>query len=450
MYLVALNCGSSSIKGKLYAVGPKFTTVAVISVSNIGAAGDDVQLKITWEDGKNGIDEDIGKGSEVERGCRRDGADGRPRRVPKAAGEGVGAGARPTGHQVHHAQDVGVSPEIQLTQCAWRGEYQGVGGDERAQRGARGDGRAERVCAAACGCVLTVLIQNHHAVLCVKACLESLPSATNLLLFDTLFHQTLPPEVYTYALPPAPEEPVIPLRKYGFHGLSYASIVHSLAKAVGKQDAEVNIVVAHLGSGASACCIERGKSIDTSMGLTPLEGLVGGTRTGTIDPTAIVHHTKDYYKDAGVAGIKVSKGEYIMNKKSGLVAMAGTQNFGLIAKDAADDKSDNHEKAKLAYTVFLDRLMAHLSQYLFKLIERVGRENVDGIVFSGGIGENADGLRKEVMGKLAWLGVKPRTGDVGKATVETISADDSSIPVFVVRTDEEGWCAHLAREQLGI
>lgn len=171
-------------------------------------------------------------------------------------------------------------------------------------------------------------LHNHHAVLCVRACLDALPESTNLLLFDTLFHQTIAQDVYTYALPPTDEELAIPLRKYGFHGLSYASIVNSLSKELGKPEDQINVVVAHLGSGASSCCIEGGKSIDTSewggsrtvavliagMGLTPLEGLVGGTRTGTIDPTAIFHHTKDYAEDAGLKGIHVTKAEYIMNK----------------------------------------------------------------------------------------------------------------------------------------
>lgn len=130
--------------------------------------------------------------------------------------------------------------------------------------------------------------------------------------------------------------------------------------------------------------------------------------------------------------------------------MAGTQNFGLISKDAADPKSKNHTRAKLAYDVFLDRLLTHLAQYVFKLASRVGVANIDGIVFSGGIGENAEGLRNEVMRRFEWLGVKPGNGKAGDKVVERISADDSRIPFFVVKTDEEGWCAHMAREELGI
>jgi acetate kinase len=160
----------------------------------------------------------------------------------------------------------------------------------------------------------SIYVQNHHAVLAVKSCLEALPNHTSFLVFDTLFHQTIPPEVYTYALPPPVQEAVMPLRKYGFHGLSYASIVSILSKFLQKPLEKVSVVVAHLGSGASSCCILSGKSIDTSMGLTPLEGLIGGTRSGTIDPTAIFHHTPDCAADAGIEGMKVTKAEATLNK----------------------------------------------------------------------------------------------------------------------------------------
>lgn len=182
------------------------------------------------------------------------------------------------------------------------------------------------------------------------------------------------------------------------------------------------------------------------MGLTPLEGLVGGTRTGTIDPTAIFHHSPDYAEDAGLKGIKVTKAEYLMNKKSGLVALAGTQNFGTITKDA--EKGD--ERAKLAYGVYVDRLMGYVTQYLCKLANEVGFENIHGLVFSGGIGENAEGLREDVMRRLGWLGVMGGGKGDKEQTVLKISASDSKLPVYVVKTDEEGWCAHLAREELGI
>lgn len=246
----------------------------------------------------------------------------------------------------------------------------------------------------------------------------------------------------------------IPLRKYGFHGLSYASIVSQLASHQKVSPSSLNLVVAHLGSGASACCILGGKSIDTSMGLTPLEGLVGGTRTGSIDPTAIMHHSPDYADDAGLSGMKVSRGEWVMNKKSGLTALAGTPNFGTITSKAFDGKAkDREEKGsmELAYNVFLDRLMAFVGQYLCKLLAEVGIEEVQ-LVFAGGIGERSPKLRGDVMNRLKWLGaqVDEKANEEEGGAVKRISEEGSKLRAWVVETDEEGWCAHLAREDMGI
>lgn len=302
-------------------------------------------------------------------------------------------------------------------------------------------------------------LHNHHAVLGVRACLSVLPSHTSVLLFDTLFHQTLPREVYTYALPPADAglQLPIPLRKYGFHGLSYASIVRTLSARLNKPADTLNLVVAHLGSGASACCIHLGKSIDTTMGLTPLEGLVGGTRTGTIDPTAIFHHTRDVTADSGITDMHVSRAEYVLNKESGLTALAGTQNFGLITQRIADPSSCTPEQAdgaRLAYDVFLDRLMGFLAAYLSKLLFRVPMEDV-ALVFSGGIGENSKEIRADVLRRLAWLGArvdeeKNAAAAQWEGGVRRVSAEGSTLKAYVVLTDEEQQCAIMARNVLGI
>ena len=164
-------------------------------------------------------------------------------------------------------------------------------------------------------------MQNHHAVLAVRSCLDALPDHTSLLVFDTLFHHTIPPETYTYALPTPATPTVMPLRKYGFHGLSYASIVRSLSRKLHKPADKINIVVAHLGSGASACCIKGGKSIDTSMGLSPLEGLIGGTRSGTVDPTTIFHLLDNPAEVVDRSGVDVTKGELLLNKYTSVVSV---------------------------------------------------------------------------------------------------------------------------------
>lgn len=206
------------------------------------------------------------------------------------------------------------------------------------------------------------------------------------------------------------------------------------------------------------------------MGLTPLEGLVGGTRTGSIDPTAIFHHTADYYKE--VPKLHVNKAEYIMNKESGLVGLSGTTNFGHIAerKDARvgdvlgkTDKSegftvtqDAKDNATITYAVFLDRLMAYLTQYVLKLAHETGGvDKIDGIVFAGGIGENSVQLRRDAIQRLDVLGIKldDKKNEAGVPDGKTqtlISAADSKVKVYIVLTDEEGWTAHMAREVFDI
>ena len=204
------------------------------------------------------------------------------------------------------------------------------------------------------------------------------------------------------------------------------------------------------------------------MGLTPLEGLIGGTRCGTIDPTAVFHLLKDPGADGGADGMKVSKAEMTLNKyvplldersradsrKSGLQALAGTTNFGLITTRVSDPSScskEEHESAKLAYEVYLDRLLSYISQYLFKLYSSNDGGTIDGIVFSGGIGEKSVDLRKEVLRRVKWLGaeVDDEANEKPEGSVTAITKSASKLKAFVVETDEEGWCARLAREQLG-
>ncbi|KAL7420760.1 hypothetical protein Q5752_004712 [Cryptotrichosporon argae] len=428
-YLLALNCGSSSIKGKLFVLpasrAEPLHTAAEVGVSNIGSKGDKVKIKLAWtEEGKEGVEEEGVDGGEVKY------EDMFAPILDKLTDGGVDkADVKYVTHRIVHG---GTHKRgLRIT----REHAEGLQEMDKLSEFAP--------------------LHNHAAVLGVKACLKHLPDHTSLLLFDTLFHQTIPEEVYTYALPPPDQETAMPLRKYGFHGLSYASIVDSLARHKQKRPEDINIVVAHLGSGASSACIKGGKSIDTSMGLTPLEGLIGGTRTGSIDPTAIFHHTRDCSADAGIKDMKVTRAEMVMNKKSGLLGLTGTTNFATISARAADTSASScsaaeHRAAKLAYDVYLDRLMAYLSQYLCKLLASTPLDAVDGIVFSGGIGEKAAGLRADALGRLAWLGVKVGNANAkADQPVTEITEEDSRINAYVVETDEEGWCAKLARDEFG-
>ncbi|KAK1925863.1 Acetokinase family-domain-containing protein [Papiliotrema laurentii] len=426
MHVLAVNCGSSSIKGKLYSVPSKdkpLDLIAQLSVSNISSKGEKVKISVKWanEQGKD-VNEQGEDGGTVEykslmpllldRLTESGGVDKND--IKYITHRIVHGGTHKEGIVITREHDEGLAEMDKLSEFA--------------------------------------PLHNHHAVMAVRSCLDALPDHTSILLFDTLFHQTIPKETYTYALPPSETESTMQLRKYGFHGLSYASIVTSLAKHLNKKEEEINIVVAHLGSGASSCCIKNGKSIDTSMGLTPLEGLLGGTRSGTIDPTTIFHAINDPAADAGVEGMNVTKAELVLNKQSGLQALAGTTNFGTILSrlDASTCSKEEHDRASLAYAVYLDRLLAFVSQYLFKLLSTMPLEKIDGIVFSGGIGEKGVELRRDVLNKFKWIGaeVDDEANGKNKGEVREITKRESKLKGWVVETDEEKQCAELARRQL--
>ncbi|WVQ85013.1 acetate kinase [Cryptococcus sp. DSM 104549] len=424
-YLLAINCGSSSIKGKLFSI-PSFELLANLAVENITSSDEKVKIKINWEEGKgDDSEEEADYGDKIRYGSlvpilldhlTSESHDVEKDDIKYVTHRVVHGGTHDKGIRISKGHEEGLQEMDALSEFA--------------------------------------PLHNHRAVLAVRSCLDALPNHTSLLLFDTIFHQTIAPEVYTYALPPPDTKLAMPLRKYGFHGLSYASIVDSLAKKLKKPASEVNIVVAHLGSGASACCIKGGKSVDTSMGLTPLEGLIGGTRSGTIDPTAIFHHTNDPAHPTKVGDSEVSRAEIVLNKQSGLQALAGTTNFGHIIQnlDASSCSKEDHEKASLAYAVYLDRLLNFIAQYLFKLLSSLPLSSIDGLVFSGGIGEKGSKLREDVLARLAWLGAEvdeKKNGGKSKEVVTEITKEGSKLKGWVVLTDEEGYMAKMAKDEFG-
>ncbi|WVQ96531.1 acetate kinase [Kwoniella sp. CBS 9459] len=427
MYVLAINCGSSSIKGKLFGI-PKAKSDPLdfrcsLEVVSIGSRDENVKIKINWEEGKGeNLSEEGKRGDEVDYGSLvpflldhlTSSGNLKHEDIKYVTHRVVHGGTHKSGIQVSKHHQEALEEMDKLSEFA--------------------------------------PLHNHHSVLAVRSCLDALPHHTSLMVFDTLFHQTIPPEVYTYALPPPDKELAMPLRKYGFHGLSYASIVQSMAKQLGKKEEDVNIVVAHLGSGASACCIKDGKSIDTSMGLTPLEGLIGGTRSGTIDPTTVFHHSVNPAEMVNFKDYSVSRAEILLNKNSGLAALAGTTNFGTIITRLNPNSctKEEHERTVLAYNVYLDRLMNYISAYLFKLLSSLPTDKVDGVVFSGGIGEKGARLRSDVLKKLAFLGAEvddDRNDGKHQGKVTEITKDGSKLKGWVVETDEEGWSAKMARDE---
>jgi acetate kinase len=259
--------------------------------------------------------------------------------------------------------------------------------------------------------------------------MKELPNVKNVASFDSAFHQHMPEPVKTYAI----DQKIARqkgLRKYGFHGISYSYITRAVAKYLQKRPSDLNIVALHLGSGASACAIKNGQSVDTSMGLTPLSGLPGGTRSGDIDPSLIFHYTSSASKmsRSSTRDLHISEAEEILNKQSGWKALAGTTDFAKIA--------DPHAPAshKLALEIFIDRIVGYVGAYFVKLDGKV-----DALVFAGGIGEKSALLRERVTEKCSCLGFaidKETNNNIDEERVVKIGNGDRSA-TLVCKTDEE-------------
>ncbi|KAG9093291.1 hypothetical protein FRC06_011578 [Ceratobasidium sp. 370] len=445
--LLAVNCGSSSIKFKLYSLSD-LDTLIFGSASNVEVKGAKPSIKYTVrepgqdddekvsEEEKEGIPyEDVFErvialieGSSSRHFVSKDSSKAKPRARDLI---------KVVAHRVVHG---GTESE---PMALWPGQEEGLKRLDALSAFAPLHASHSFPKAKSPLTELTSL-QNHFAIQVVRFCLKHIPNSRQILLFDTMFHSTLPPHIYTYPLAPSPENPPIPLRKYGAHGLSYASILDSVSSHLDKPKDQCSLVIAHLGSGASVCLIRDGKSYDTSMGLTPLDGLPGGTRTGSVDPVLIFHHTPNASEPTDIPGGQCAKSELILNKQGGLQALAGISDFGEITANSNGDD----DRARLAYDVFLDRLMNYIGAYIVKA--RGAGGELDGIVFSGGIGEKSAKLREDVGKMLEWMGCVVDHGANGavasqKQPVTEITDQASRLKLFVCLTDEESQCAMMAK-----
>jgi acetate kinase len=272
-------------------------------------------------------------------------------------------------------------------------------------------------------------LHNAPALTIVRAVADILPHAKNIAYFDSSFHNTIPDYICTYPIDQSIAQKN-KLRKYGFHGISYSFIVHAVSTYLDKPEKEINIVALHLGSGASACCIKGGESHDTSMGLTPLAGLPGATRSGSIDPSLMFHFTHSAGKPSRSSSEKlhITQAEEILNKNSGWKSLTGTTDFGKISS------SDRHED-QLAFSIFVDRISNYVAPYFTKLDGKV-----DALVFAGGIGEKGDKLRAAVVQGVRCLGFEIDEAKNGKQMedlVTDISKDGARYKTLVVQTDEQ-------------
>ncbi|MFW5794058.1 MAG: acetate/propionate family kinase [Bacillota bacterium] len=265
----------------------------------------------------------------------------------------------------------------------------------------------------------------------IKAFQKVLPEVKHIGVFDTAFHQTMPEEAYLYAVPYEWCQNY-KVRKYGFHGTSHKFITERFAKITNKKVEDVNLIIAHIGNGASICAVKNGKSIDTSMGFTPLEGIPMGTRSGNIDPAVVEYMMKVKKKS-------VKEIINYLNKQSGYLGVSGLSSDSRDLVEAA--KNGNH-KAKLAIDVQAKRITDYITSYN----NYIG--GADAIIFTAGIGENAKYTRANIVSRLASLGVKiDHERNDCRGIEEIISTDDSKIAVYVIPTNEE---VMIARDTLAL
>ncbi|WP_273353216.1 acetate kinase [Corynebacterium resistens] len=250
-----------------------------------------------------------------------------------------------------------------------------------------------------------------------------LPNVPHVAVFDTSFFSTLPEVAYTYALPPKLAEEHN-IRRYGFHGTSHEYVSQQLPGLMGCDAEDINCITLHLGNGASASAIKGGVAVDTSMGLTPLPGLVMGTRTGDIDPSIIFHLARS-------ANMTVDELDNLFNRQSGLRGMAGVNDF----RELTELMEDGDEAATLAYKVYINQIRKYVGAYMVAL----GR--VDAIVFTAGVGENAVQLREDALADLENFGIKiDPARNANEEDVEgarMISTEDSAVKVYMIPTNEE-------------
>ena len=262
-------------------------------------------------------------------------------------------------------------------------------------------------------------LHNPANLVGVRAFKEVIPSAVAVGVFDTAFHQTMEEENFLY---PVPYEwyKEYGVRKYGFHGTSHKYVSEKMASILGKE--ETKIITCHIGNGGSLAAVKNGKCIDTSMGFTPNAGIIMGSRSGDIDASLIPFVMKK-------TGMNISEIDNALNKKSGLLGISGVSSD---SRDIEDGIKSGNDRCKLAQEMYVNKIVKYIAEYYVEL------NGADAIVFTAGVGENSISTRKQIIDKLACLGIKldEQRNNV-RGEVALISTDDSSVKVYVIPTDEE-------------
>ena len=264
-------------------------------------------------------------------------------------------------------------------------------------------------------------LHNPANLIGIRACQELMPNVPMVAVFDTAFHQTMPEVAYMYGLPYEYYEKYS-VRRYGFHGTSHSYVSKRAADILGKDYSELKTIVCHLGNGASICAVNGGKSVDTSMGLTPLEGLIMGTRSGDVDPSIL-----DFI--AQKENLTLSEVMNVLNKKSGVEGVSGVSSD---FRDLAAAAAEGNKRAALAIDAFAYRVVKYIGAYVAAM------NGVDAICFTAGLGENDAATRAKIVANLGYLGIaidEEANNTRGKEIV--ISTEDSKVKVLTIPTNEE-------------
>uniref|UniRef100_A0A7C9JDE8 Acetate kinase n=1 Tax=Muribaculaceae bacterium Z82 TaxID=2304548 RepID=A0A7C9JDE8_9BACT len=269
-------------------------------------------------------------------------------------------------------------------------------------------------------------LHNKAALMGIRACQKHMPGVPMVAVFDTSFFQTLPPKAYMYPLPYELYEKYA-IRKYGAHGTSHRYIAERAAAFLDEPIEDLKLITCHLGNGCSMSAVDHGVAVDTSMGLTPLDGLMMGTRCGAIDP-AIVTFVMEH------EGFTPQQMSDLMNKQSGLLGISGISNDLRSVRTASEE---GHERAQLAYDMYSNSVKKYIGQYIAVM------GGVDAIVLTAGVGENCEKMRRMIFTGLQPLGIKLdlERNKRGRGTERLISSDDSAVSIIVIPTDEESMIA---------
>ena len=387
MNILAINCGSSSLKYQLLDMRRREMLAAGV-VERIGEA--EAHLQHRWRDGSGALQESAHRASVADHRAALTAV------IAALRESGIAGRLEPLdaiGHRVVHGGEAFLAPA-----------------------------RIDREVVAAIRRLIPLApLHNPANVLGIELCLELFPQVPQVAVFDTAFHHTLPAHACRYALPQSLYTDHH-LRRYGFQGTSHAYVARQAARHLGRPAASLNLISLHLGNGASAAAIAGGRSVDTSMGLTPLEGLVMGTRCGDIDPAAVFFIERATGADSGAV-------EALLNHDSGLKGLCGVSDMREVLARAG--RGDDH--ARLAVDLYCYRIRKYIGAYLAVL------GHVDALVFTAGIGENAPTVRDRVCRGLEALGIRLDAGRNAAAggEIAEIHAADSPVKLLMIRTNEE-------------